>query len=232
MPTDQQLQAVVVTDVDRRLGGRAVLQDLHLSIAANTTVLIAGRNGAGKSTLLRLLAMLLQPHRGTITLFGKNSQTAQRDLRKQVGFLSHKTCLYHELSVRENILLRAHLFELAAPKQATDQVIEKLQLTPFAKRPVAELSQGMQQRAALAANLVHNPMLLLLDEPFANLDPASKREVTTAIRHNERTIVMTSHDVERDLELADSVIGLQNGSVHFATPAANFDSTELVNLYL
>jgi heme exporter protein A len=187
--------AIEVTDVARSYGERAVLRGVSASVPAGATLLVLGSNGAGKTTLLRILAGLLRPHRGTVRVDGR------------VGFLGHEPLLYRDLSAAENLRYQARLH--GVDERRVEAVLDAVGLGRRADDPVRTLSRGMVQRAAIARAVLHDPEVLLLDEPYANLDPAAAAQVRPLL--TGRTRVLVSHDVQAGLAEADQVLGLRDG---------------------
>jgi heme exporter protein A len=161
--------ALALAGVGRRYGEREALAGVSLTLEPGQTLGVFGPNGAGKTTLLRVLATLLRPHAGTATVLGGELPGGAWKVRGRVGYLAHEPLLYRDLGVRENLRFHARLHRVAPAR--VDEVIEQVGLTRRAADPLRELSKGMVQRAAVARTVLHDPALLLLDEPRANLDP-------------------------------------------------------------
>ena len=169
-----------------------------------------GGNGAGKTTLLRVLAGLLRPHGGRARVLDADLPQERWKLPGRVGYLGHEPLLYRDLSGRENLRYHARLHQLPADRVAT--VLEQVGMERRADDPVRELSRGMVQRIAVARAVLHEPPLLLLDEPRANLDPAAAELLEPLIgRASGRTRVLVSHDVRGALAEADVVLRLRRG---------------------
>jgi heme exporter protein A len=222
--------AVVLRGTGRRYGERAALRDVSLELEAGRTLVIFGPNGAGKSTLLRILATLLRPHAGEVRVLGRDLPDDGWAVRGRIGFLGHDALLYRELSGRENLRFHARLHR-ASPGRV-EAVLDAVGMTARADDPVAELSRGMVQRLAVARAVLHEPELLLLDEPLANLDPAAAAQVQPLIgRASGRTRVLTSHDPAGGLAGADLALGLKAGRVALLAPAADVTPEQIAELY-
>jgi heme ABC exporter ATP-binding subunit CcmA len=201
-----------IDKVSKLFGSFAALRQVDVELEAGRCYVLIGENGAGKSTLLRILAGLLRPSFGTITVFGG---TEPQDARSRIGYMSHSPMLYDELTGQENLRYFAGLYperECLDPAEALRQV----GLDPELKRTLGQYSQGMRQRTSLARVLVPIPELLLLDEPFSNMDMQSARqmvELLSGFRQKNRTIVITTHQRELAAPIADAVIALQAGRV-------------------
>jgi heme exporter protein A len=192
--------------------GRSVraLEDVTLSVAADGVLAVLGGNGAGKTTLLRVLAGLLRPNGGSARVLGADLPTERWKLPAQVGYLGHEPLLYRELSGRENLRYHARLHSL--PPARVEELLAAVGMEKRADDPVRELSKGLIQRLAAARAVLHEPALLLLDEPRANLDPAAVELLEPLIgRASGRTRVLVSHDVEGALAESDLSLGLRNG---------------------
>jgi heme exporter protein A len=228
----QPPSAVSLRGAGRRYGERAALRDVSLELAVGQTLVVFGPNGAGKTTLLRMLATLLRPHAGDVRVLGSALPDDGYAVRGRIGFLGHEPLLYRELSGRENLRFHARLHGVAAPAARVQAVLEAVGMERRADDPVAELSRGMVQRLAVARAVLHEPELLLLDEPLANLDPAAVAQVQPLIGATSgRTRVLTSHDPVGGLVGADLVLGLKGGHAQLLAPAADVSAAQIAALY-
>ncbi len=229
-PATEPGPAVELTGLTRRYGLRAALEDVSLTLERGRTLVVFGPNGAGKSTLLRVLATLLRPHAGTVRVLGQPLPERGWAVRGRVGLLSHDPLLYRDLSPRENLRYHARLHRLAPER--VEEVLALVQLELRADDPLHTFSRGMVQRTAVARAVLHDPELLLLDEPRANLDPAAAALVEPLIgAASGRTRVVTSHDPAGGLEEADLALGLVGGRVALLAPAAGLDAAAVGALY-
>jgi heme exporter protein A len=211
--------ALALADVGRRYGEREALGGVTLELPAGQTLGVFGPNGAGKTTLLRVLATLLRPHGGTTRVLDAELPEAAWKVRGKVGYLAHEALLYRDLSVLDNLIFHARLH--SAPRARVDEVIDEVGLSRRANDPLRDLSKGMVQRAAVARAVLHDPPLLLLDEPRANLDPGAARALEPLIgRASGRTRVVVSHDVEGTLAECDLALGLKGGRQAFVSRSA------------
>lgn len=205
---------LLATGLRRAYGARTVLHGVDLALAAGETLAIVGPNGAGKTTLLRCLAGLMKPSAGTITLDGRRLTPSDPGSRAGVGLLSHRSMLYDDLTVRENLLFAARLHGLPEPGAAADRALAQVDLLARAHDVPRALSRGLLQRAALARALLHAPTLLLLDEPFTGLDTAAADRLRALLRERRpaglATVVVT-HQVSEVWELATQVRALVAG---------------------
>lgn len=212
---------VAARGIVRRYGAATVLRDLDLTLAAGEAVLLLGRNGAGKSTLLRLIAGLARPDRGVIELDGATLAAGPGAYRRTVGFAGHRSFLYSELTPRENLRFAARLFGL--PGGAADSALHDADLGTAADRPVAALSRGMVQRVALARAFLHDPSILLLDEPFTGLDaPAAERLVAELRLRSAKgaAVLLVTHQLEDAWPLVNRVAVLHGGALALDGPRA------------
>jgi heme exporter protein A len=202
--------AIVVDGLTRRYGDAPVLDEVSFSVPAGTTLAVIGPNGAGKTTLLRVLAGLLRSHEGEVTVLGHRVPAEADAVRARIGYVGHDSLLQPDLTAAENLRFYARLYGLAEGR--ISEVLEVVDLADRADEPVRLLSRGLLQRAACARALLHAPAVLLLDEPWANLDLAATAALRSALTtQTDQTRVVVTHDVDQALADADVVIGLRAG---------------------
>ena len=211
----------------RAYGERVALADVTLALPPGRTLVVFGPNGAGKSTLLRVLATLLRPSDGVARVLGRELPGEAWAVRGRIGFLGHEPLLYREPTGRENLRFQARLFGVGEERVA--ELLERLQLERRADEPVRNLSRGTVQRMAVARAILHDPALLLLDEPRANLDPAASALIGPLL--TGRTRVITSHDPAGGLAEADLALGLRGGRTELLAPAADVSVADIGALY-
>jgi heme exporter protein A len=222
--------AIELDGLTRRYGERVALDGLTLSLEPGRTLVVFGPNGAGKSTLLRVLATLLRPHAGTARVLGRELPREDWAVRGKVGLLSHDPLLYRDLSARENLEYHARLH--GVPAGRAEELLGAVGLTLRAGDPVHTFSRGMVQRLAVCRAVLHDPPVLLLDEPRANLDPQAAALVEPLIGASSgRTRVVTSHDPAGGLAEADVALGLRGGRTELLGPAAGITRDEIGGLY-
>jgi heme exporter protein A len=222
--------AIELRGLSRWFGERPALRDVSLVVPEGTTLAVLGRNGAGKSTLLRILATLLRQHGGELEIFGEPLPRCAYRVRSRVGLLAHEPLLYRELTARENLEYHARLHRVA--RERVGEVLQQVQMDRRADEPVRTYSRGMVQRVAVARAILHDPSLLLLDEPRANLDPAAGELIEPLIgRASGRTRVLTSHDPRAALAEADQVLALKDGRVAYCGDPAGLGDDALRELY-
>jgi heme ABC exporter ATP-binding subunit CcmA len=209
-------QTATLDRVSKLYGSLAALWQISLTLESGVGYLILGENGAGKSTLLRVLAGLAEPTSGSVKIFGDSPQ----QVRAQIGYMSHETMLYDELTAAENLRYYATLYPLGSSSTAQcmspEEALAAVSLPASLERPVGKYSQGMRQRVSLARVLMTRPSLLLLDEPFSNMDRASAVQMVALLqrlRQDGRTVVITTHQPELAQPLADITLQMQAGQL-------------------
>lgn len=222
--------AIELRGLARHFGERTALRDVSLSVGTGMTLAVLGHNGAGKTTLLRILASLLRPHAGEVSLFGEPLPARAHLVRGQIGLLGHEPLLYRDLTGRENLQYHARLHRIELER--VEEVLEAVQMERRASDPVRLLSRGMIQRLAVARAVLHRPRLLLLDEPRANLDPAASDLIEPLIgRPSGATRVLTSHDPRAALAEADVVLALKDGRPAYVGEPGRLGDRRLAELY-
>lgn len=203
---------VTLTSVIKQFGRFAALRGVTAEFAPGGLYAILGENGAGKTTLLRSLAGLSAPTRGTISIMGT---TNLRSICAQLGYMAHPSLLYDELSGMENLRYFARLYGIADDHRGED-VIRAVNLDPSLERPVGQYSQGMRQRMSLARALLNDPKILLLDEPFSNVDVRSAREMVNLLkrlRDQRTTIFVVTHQASLLEGAADEFVWMEAGQI-------------------
>jgi heme ABC exporter ATP-binding subunit CcmA len=212
---------VQLDNVSRMFGRFPALRKISFSFIAGRCYVLLGENGAGKSTLLRILAGLLEPSVGTARMVSAGEPEKIASQRARIGYMSHATMLYDELSAEENLRYFAGLYRTCScltPSEA----LQAVGLDPTLTRPVGQFSQGMRQRTSLARVLLPQPELLLLDEPFSNMDMASASKMVTLLgklRAANRTVVLTTHQKSLAEPLADYFLTMEAGQLISAAEA-------------
>ncbi len=202
--------ALVLNGLERRYGERVALRDVSVRLERGATLAVMGANGAGKTTLLRVLAGLLRPHAGRARVLGAELPGERWQVHGRVGYLAHEPLLYRDLTARENLRYHARLHSVAGSR--VGELLAAVGMERRADEPLRDLSRGMVQRIAAARAVLHDPPLVLLDEPRAGLDPAAAELLEPLIgRASGRTRVLVTHDVEGGLAEADVVLGLRGG---------------------
>jgi ABC-2 type transport system ATP-binding protein len=208
----------------RTFGARVAVENVSFELAPGQVFALLGPNGAGKTTTLRMLAGLIEPTSGAVRVNGEVvARATASKLRRRIGFLTEAPGLWDRLSVRENLLVYARLQSVASPAKAVDRTLELFDMRDRAGDAAAELSKGLRQRVALARTLLHDPEIVLLDEPTAGLDPESARDVRALVvrlRDARHALLISTHNLDEVERLADQVAVLRTRLVAVDTPLA------------
>jgi heme ABC exporter ATP-binding subunit CcmA len=213
--------------VSRRFGRQWVLREVELSLAPGQAIALVGANGAGKSTLLAILATLLRQSEGQVELFGQPAFATRDAARARMGYLPHQTLLDDALSAAENLRYYAALYRLRHAGPRLNTLLEEVGLSARRDDLVGTFSRGMRQRLSLARALLHEPELLLLDEPFSGLDVSGIRDLSSRLRRERergRAQVIVTHQLEPLLGWCDRVVALSRGRVALDEPAQSADA--------
>ncbi len=213
------MSAVAVEGVWKYYGDFPALRDIRLEAQPGSCLALIGRNGAGKTTLLRIIAGFNRPGKGKVLIFGKEPR--ETETRRNIGFIGHGISVYDELSALENLTLYAKLYGLPDPQRKAMEWLEQTGLERVRDGLVREFSRGMRQRLAVARAFLHDPSVLMLDEPFTALDDKAiavlQRLLREGLAHG-KTVVMSTHQLREALELATHVALLNRGAVAFHGP--------------
>jgi heme exporter protein A len=237
--------AISARDVRVSFGMQPVLRGVDFEVAVGERVGLIGRNGAGKTTLLRTLAGLIRPAGGEIRILGESTRSTGLQWRRQLGVVGHQTMLHPQLTVQENLQFYARLYGVPDPAARVTAVLRDVDLYGRRNQPVGSLSRGTSQRLALARAIIHDPPILLLDEPDAGLDAPAFAILERLLRSprspiivgpldphavpgpkpsptwdSARTVILTTHDFEHALRLCDQVVVLEDGRLVERTPAS------------
>ncbi len=207
--------AVVLRGLERRFGSASVLRGVDLEVAPGERLALLGANGAGKTTLLGVLAGLLRPSRGSVTVLGGSPRDPA--VRALVGLVGHTPALYPRLSALENVRFWGGVYRAEDARRRGAVLLADLGLDPDDPRPVSAYSQGMRRRAGLACALLPDPALLLLDEPYAALDRAGMAAVDRILVGGSRTVLVATHEPERAHRFATRALSLRDGRLVDAT---------------
>jgi heme exporter protein A len=210
------MSAVAIEGVWKFFGDYPALRDISFTVDGGKCLALLGRNGAGKTTLLRILAGLSKPARGSITVLGKDARA--EITRQRTGVLGHGIGVYEELSAYENLRLFGRLYGVSDPNKTAREWLERAGLDRVRDGLVREFSRGMRQRLAVARAFLHNPSLLLLDEPFTALDDRAIKVLQDLLRsalEEGRTVIMSTHQLREALELATDVALINRGKLAF-----------------
>jgi heme exporter protein A len=238
---------IALRGLSKAFGSKVALRQVNLIVPPGESVVIFGPNGAGKTTLIRILCALSRPTSGTVQIGGLDLRTHAEGIRKHLGVVSHAPLLYDSLTGEENLRFFAQLYGMAAPDARIAAMLERVGLFSRRRDLVRYYSRGMVQRLAIARALLHDPEILLLDEPDTGLDPqaaemlhrllselsgrAGANGTGAAATDRPRTIVTVTHHLERGLAIADRVIILSGGRIAYEGPTAGMTPEALHDLY-
>jgi heme exporter protein A len=227
---------IEVRKLTKMFGINPVLRGLELDVARGEFLTLLGPNGSGKTTLLRILGALARPTTGTVKIGGWELPREADFVRRQLGVVSHLPLLYDTLTAEENLLFFARLYHLPVSERRdrVNALLRRVGLHRRARDVVQTFSRGMQQRLAIARAILHDPAVLLLDEPYTGLDQDAASLLDDLLREvaiGGRTVVMTTHDLRRGHALADRIAILSRGKIAFEAPCAEIDPRDLPILY-
>lgn len=231
---DDNPPLIEIDGLHKRYGRRRILKGVNLAIAEGAAVALLGNNGAGKTTLMRLVAGLAKPDRGEIRLGGAVLQNAGYELRRYVGLVSHAPLVYENLSCLENLRFFAELYDLQAPDERIESLLNTVDLWTRRHDLVRTFSRGMLQRLAIARAVLHDPPVLLLDEPDTGLDQASiglLQDLIHLLGSGKRSILFSTHSLENALAWSDKVALLADGEMRSICPAEMYSVESLRSFY-
>jgi heme exporter protein A len=218
----------------KTFGHRVVLRSVDLTISEGDFVTLLGANGAGKTTLLHLVANLSKPTAGDIFINNYRLADSANQLRRFIGLVSHKTLLYDDLTANQNLRFYARMYDVPDATDRIETVLNQVGLWGRQNDPVRTYSRGMQQRLAIARAILHNPPILLLDEPDTGLDQHAAdmlNELLTAVGVSQRTILMTTHNWERGLSMGNRITILGKGKIVYDVQRKDVSTEELREQY-
>ena len=222
--------AIRVQGLEKSFGDWPVLWDLDLTVHWGELLVLFGANGVGKTTLLRILSTQTKPDAGALRVAGFSQRGHPEAIRRRVGVVGHQTFLYDDLTCRENLIHYGRLFGLENCRLRADEALSRLSLSDRANRRVRTLSNGMRKRLSIARSILHQPQLLLLDEPEAGLDRESVDALHCLLKEWTEaglSVVMATHDLELGLSWADRAAVLSGGRIHFPSLNEYMDGDQL-----
>jgi len=202
--------------IRKRYGHKSILKDVNLEVEAGRVIALLGANGAGKTTLLKIVAGLSQPDQGEVILGGVQLSQVGAKLRRYIGIVSHQSLLYDNLTAIENLDFFARLYDLEQPDDRIEALLRTVDLWAWRRELVRTYSRGMLQRLSIVRAILHDPPVLLLDEPDTGLDQANLQMLQELIKRlsaTERTILLTTHHHERALAWSDAAVELVDGKI-------------------
>jgi heme exporter protein A len=225
---------IQVSGLYKRYGRKNVLRGVEMNVAAGQVMALLGDNGAGKSTLLRIISGLAKADRGDVLLDGHSLKSVGHELRRYIGLVSHAPLLYDSLSAEENLAFFAALYDIHQPAERIASVLHDIDLWTRRRDPVRTYSRGMVQRLAIGRAILHNPPVLLLDEPDTGLDQSSAQmlhELVRSLGASNRAILLSTHNLDRAVEWADSVSLLVDGKIVYQDATLELSGERLRQVY-
>jgi len=207
---------IEIKKLTKQADNKLILRGVDLSIKKGETVAILGPNGAGKSTLLKVLATLIKPTSGQVLVNGLDLKKNQIEIKKLLGYLPHSSLLYDHYSPLENLVFFGNIYGVKDVEQKAINLVKEVGLTFFLNEPIKNFSRGMIQRIAIARAIVHDPEVLLLDEPHTGLDQGAisiLNNVIVSMKEKGATTLMVTHDFKQAAEICDRVIIVKNGKI-------------------
>jgi len=227
-PPDETL--LVASKLTKRFGAVTAVRNVDFHVCEGDFISIFGPNGAGKTTLLQLIANLSRPSQGTLTWFPDRPDRP----RGSIGFVSHQSLLYSELNGFENLLFFSRLYGLSQPERRVSELLERMGLANAGHRLVKHYSSGMKQRLTLARALIHDPEVLLLDEPYAGLDQHGSRLLTgvlDGVKEEKRTVLLITHNLLEGVALSNRILIMNRGEIAYQACREELESVDLERLY-
>jgi len=225
---------IEVKGVTKSFGTYRALRGVNLQVEKGQFLTIFGPNGAGKTTLIRVLATLIRPTGGSVRIAGLNIQEDAAKVRREIGIVAHQTLLYDELTAYENLKFYGKMYDVPNLEDRIRELITKVGLSSRIHDRVHTFSRGMQQRLSIARALIHNPSIVLLDEPETGLDKqaiAMLGEILKAPDTEKRTMVMTTHSLERGLEMGTQIAIMAKGKVAYEESKDSLTLSSLQEAY-
>jgi heme exporter protein A len=218
----------------KSFGHTYALRGVDLEVAEGEFLTIVGPNGAGKTTLLRILATLLKPTSGLVRINGLALSPGDTEVRRQMGFVSHQPLIYSDLTVEENLRFYGRIYDVHPLEERVDALLDLVGLDGRRHSLAGTLSRGMKQRLSVARSIIHQPSVMLLDEPYTGLDQQATRMLRGllgAVSPASHTVIMTTHNLEHGLELCDRLVMLSRGRIVYEAQKGSLTLAELQEAY-
>lgn len=228
-------RAIVVRGLTKTFGNHRALKGIDLEVSRGETVVIFGPNGAGKTTLIKILATIMNPSSGRISVGDLELKDQAIRIRRSIGIVTHQTFLYENLTARENLEFYARMYDVPDRSKRIQELVALVGMAHRLNDRVATFSRGMQQRLSIARALLHRPSLMLLDEPETGLDQEANAMLWEALRSGETgtipTIILTTHSLERGLEQCSRLLILVQGQIACEASKQALKLDDLKQLY-
>jgi heme exporter protein A len=234
MAAKNEASAIEVRKLAKSFGHQVALRGVDLEVAEGEFLTLFGPNGAGKTTLIRIVASLTRPTGGTVRVRGEDLSRAATSLRRHVGLISHNPLLYGDLTPDENLDFFSRMYDLPDAAERIDTVLDQVGLSARRRDPVRTFSRGMVQRLTIARAILHDPAIMLLDEPYTGLDLQAAdmlRSVLQELAASNRTVILTTHNLEQGLEMCDRAAILNRGRVAWEGSRAGVDLDSIKEIY-
>jgi heme exporter protein A len=225
---------IEIRGLSKAFGHQVALRRVDLAVAKGEFLTLFGPNGAGKTTLIRIVASLTRPTAGSVWVRGEELGKAATSLRRHIGLISHNPLLYGDLTPDENLRFFSRMYDLPDAADRIDDVLEQVGLLGRRRDPVRTFSRGMVQRLAIARAILHDPAIMLLDEPYTGLDLQAAdmlRSVLTELASSNRTVILTTHNLEQGLEMCDRATILDKGRVAWEGMRSGLDLAGMKDIY-
>ena len=203
-------------NIEKSFGSLRVLNNINLTISKGEKYALFGSNGAGKTTLIKILSTILPPDSGELTLFGKKCEKRLKNIKSKIGFMSHNTFLYNDLSAIENLNFYANLYSIKNKDERIENLLKEVGLYHRSNDRIGLFSRGMKQRISLARSILHNPEIIFLDEPFAGLDVKAQKilnEVILRLNQHGTTFIFIIHNIGEIIDITDRIGILSKGEI-------------------
>ncbi len=225
---------VKIEELTKSFGNQLALRGMDLKVRRGESVVIFGPNGAGKTTLIKVLATIMNPSSGRILVDGLNLKNNAEEIRRRIGVVTHQTFLYSNLTAYENLEFYSRMYDVPGCKSRIQEVVSMMGMTSRLYDRVGTLSRGMQQRLSIARSLLHQPAIMLLDEPETGLDQQAISMLWKALEtegEGKRTVILTTHNLERGLELGERLLILDKGKIVYEGSRQALDLAGLKEAY-
>lgn len=226
---------IVAQGLTKHIGSKQILKGIDLELESGEFVSCFGPNGAGKSTTLKILALLSKPSSGELWIDGQKADTSSPNLRQKIGVISHNSLLYNNLTARENLLFYGQMYEVPHLHKRIEELLEDVGLVYAVNDLVGTFSRGMQQRLSIARSLIHNPPILLMDEPYTGLDEIAKQilnSILSKLSASNHTVFLITHDFDQGLEQSNQALILVSGKIVYRCSPQSVTREEFKQQYL
>ena len=226
--------AIVIKALSKTFGTQMALRQLDLTVSWGDFLVIFGPNGAGKTTLVKILATITSPTSGQVSIAGFDLKSDYSSIRRNIGVVSHQPLLYQDLSVIENLRFHGRMFSVASLENRIKEVADLVGIQSILDRKTNILSHGMQKRVSIARAILHDPPIMLLDEPETGLDQEAVSVLSNAINQSERgqrTVLMVTHSLEMGWALGDRIAILARGNIVYENTTTSLDQSALIETY-